>query len=268
MLRILLTILCALLFLLSVMTVTGDTPAHRWVTAPNAVMDEEEDLLYEVSWTVFKLGTIRLKSLPHRAMEATVNSYDGLPFVDLHAIYYTRMDSSFCSLASYSMEKKNDEWSGMEYVYDPAYERLIVEETLRKDRKSPPIQATVKDTINIPGLLFLDGLSIAYFPRALIHTTQTVTMPTLLYGKLGETTFHFHNRPTTESIDALDTPVRVIELTGTTTVEGIFGMTGEFVGWFSDDAASVPIKGKLKVLIGSVTIELMQWNRRGWVPPQ
>jgi hypothetical protein len=45
-------------------------------------------------------------------------------------------------------------------------------------------------------------------------------------------------------------------------------MTGDFVGWFSDDAAAVPIKGKLKVLLGNVTVELIRWNRKGWNPPQ
>jgi hypothetical protein len=44
-------------------------------------------------------------------------------------------------------------------------------------------------------------------------------------------------------------------------------MTGEFTGWFSDDEAAVPIKGKLNVLLGSVTVELIQWKRDSWSPP-
>jgi hypothetical protein len=49
---------------------------------------------------------------------------------------------------------------------------------------------------------------------------------------------------------------------------GIFGLTGGFEGWFSNDEARVPIMAKMKVLIGSVTIELMRWNRPGWTPPR
>jgi len=30
----------------------------------------------------------------------------------------------------------------------------------------------------------------------------------------------------------------------------------------------VPIKAKMKVLIGSVTVELMDYRRAGWVPPR
>ena len=47
----------------------------------------------------------------------------------------------------------------------------------------------------------------------------------------------------------------------------IFGLTGVFEGWFSDDAASVPISAKMHVLIGSVRIELLRWKRSNWTPP-
>ena len=93
-------------------------------------------------------------------------------------------------------------------------------------------------------------------------------MPTVLYGKVGTTTYRFTDDKTTESIDALENPVKVVEFEGTTTAVGIFGMTGDFTAWFSDDNAAVPIKGKLKVLLGNVTVELVKWNRKGWNPPQ
>jgi hypothetical protein len=59
----------------------------------------------------------------------------------------------------------------------------------------------------------------------------------------------------------------VVEVHGNTSAVGVFGMTGEFTGWFSDDEAAVPIKGELKVLLGTVTVELIGWKRSGWSPP-
>jgi len=244
------------------------SPGPLPVSPPeNNVIADGEDLVYEVSWAFVKLGTIRLKTHRDRTSEAYIHSYDGLPFVDLHSVHYTTLDSCFYSLASRSLEKKEDEWWGLEYRFDTARKRLYVEEVFKKDFASPPYRRDMRDTIQLSSMSFIDGLSIAYFPRAFLHTRQTLTVPTVLYGKLGETTFTFGGLPTTESIDALPYPVRVIEVPGTTTVQGIYGMTGNFTGWFSDDAAGVPIKGKLKVLIGSVTVELIQWNRKGWSPP-
>jgi hypothetical protein len=233
----------------------------------NAVIDTEEDLVYEVSWTFIKVGTVRLRTFPNYTARAYIDSYAGLPFVDLHSIHETVMDSSFFSRGSRSIEKRKDSWWGLNYVYDLGNKRLIVEETYQTDIQSPPYQRQVQDTLLLTGTAFLDGLSIGYYPRAMLHSAKTVDVPTVLYGKLGITTFHFAENRTTEPIDALDEPIRVIEVNGRTTVEGIFGMTGDFNGWFSDDSAAVPIKGKLKVLIGNVTVELIQWKRSGWSPP-
>jgi hypothetical protein len=45
-------------------------------------------------------------------------------------------------------------------------------------------------------------------------------------------------------------------------------LTGDFEGWFSNDEARVPILAKMKVILGSITIELMRWKRAGWTPPR
>jgi len=257
------------LFLLSVITLSGAPPEDLPLHPPeNSVISEGEYLVYEVSWTVFKLGTIRLWTHGDYTAEAYVDSYEGLPIVDLHSIHYTKMDSCFYSLASHSVEKHDDEWQGQEYRYDTARRCIYVEEICKKDLRSPPYKRETRDSVQLATKSFLDGVSIAFFPRGFLHAKRTLTIPTVLYGKLGETTFRFSEKPTTESIDADPQPVRVITVTGSTSAEGIYGMSGDFTGWFSDDEAGVPIKGKLQVLIGSVTVELIQWTRKGWTLPR
>ncbi|MBP1647756.1 MAG: hypothetical protein H6Q30_1201 [Bacteroidetes bacterium] len=232
------------------------------------IINEGEEYVYEVSWTVFKLGTIHLKVSPRYTVEARVNSYPSVPFVDLHSAHYSEMDSSFYSIGSHTAEKKETDWWGVNYIYDLPQRRLIIEETHQKDLESPPFSRQIKDTLGLPSVNFVDGLAIAFLPRLYIHSAQSMDVPTVLYGKIGTTTYDFTGYKTTEDIEALDDPVRVVEVNGTTTAVGIYGMTGDFTGWFSDDDAAVPIKGKLKVLIGSVTVELIKWNRKGWNPPQ
>lgn len=244
-----------------------ETPdAH--VLSSKTVIGDGEEYTYEVSWTVFKLGTIHLKVSPRYSVEARVNSYPSVPFVDLHSAHYSTMDTCFYSVASHTAEKKEADWWGLNYIYDLPRKRLIVEETHQKDPDTPPFSTQVKDTIALPSSQFVDGLAIAFLPRLYIHSETTVEVPTVLYGKVGTTTYRFTDNRTTQSIDAVENPVKVVEFEGTTTAVGIFGMTGDFTAWFSDDDAAVPIKGKLKVLLGSVTVELVKWNRKGWSPPQ
>ena len=262
----------SILVFLGVVGVAAMVPA-AFLSIPGEVVGTSvsqpgEQYTYEVSWTWFKLGTIRVQTLAGGRAEAHIDSYPNVPFVDLHSIHYTTMDSLFYSHASLSMEKDDSLWSGLDYVYDLPQKKLIVESiTMHSPADLPSVRA-IKDTLQLPSSEFLDGLSIAYFPRRFIHTDATMTVPTVLYGKLGQTTFGFHRKSTTQSIDALENPVKVVEIDGNTSAVGIYGMTGDFTGWFSDDSAAVPIKGKLKVLIGSVTIELVNWHRAGWSPPQ
>ena len=49
---------------------------------------------------------------------------------------------------------------------------------------------------------------------------------------------------------------------------GLYGLSGNFEGWFSNDEARVPIKAKMSVYIGSVVIELKSWKRPDWKPPK
>ena len=59
-----------------------------------------------------------------------------------------------------------------------------------------------------------------------------------------------------------------MRLDGSTDFISVFGLTGYFEGWFSNDEASIPIVAKMKVIIGNVTLKLKSWKRAGWNPPK
>ena len=234
---------------------------------PPAVFAEGEELVYEVAWTVFKIGTIRITSFGNHRAQASIDSYEDLPFVDLHSVYYTVMDSALFSLGSWSLDKSEGLWYGLNYVPDSSGVRVWVDEISTREPSQPPYRKERRDTLTLGSREFVDGLAIGFLPRMLIHTLQRADIPTVLDGKLGTTTYFFEGEKKQEAIDAVAEPVNVIVVHGSTSVVGVFGMTGEFTGWFSDDAAAVPIKGELKVLLGSVTVELIRWKRNGWSPP-
>jgi hypothetical protein len=177
------------------------------------------------------------------------------------------MDSSFFSRGSRSVEFREEAWWGLDYDYDLPARQLRVKETYQTALDSPLQVRGNIDTVALTDTNFVDGISIAFFPRARIHTRTPVSVPTVLYGKLGTTDFYFDGTKTTEDIDALDDPVRVVMVEGATSTVGVYGMTGAFTGWFTDDSAAVPIKGAVSVLLGDVDVELVQWKRNGWTPP-
>lgn len=239
------------------------------------VMVQGEELVYEVSWSFFKLGKIRVLILPPSSPNMGIayssvaysDSYD-LPFVDFHALSTSDMDSTLFTKGASLFEKKEDKWLRQNYFFTPSTRTYVTENSFVKDIRSQPTQRPTFDTLKLSYDHFQDGTSILYFARAHSHDQRAIAVPTLVRGKAGKTNFYFPAERTSETVDAVLYPIKVVEMEGKAEFEGIFGMTGEFTGWFSDDEASVPIKAKMKVILGSITLELKEWKRSGWLPPK
>jgi hypothetical protein len=116
--------------------------------------------------------------------------------------------------------------------------------------------------------LYQDGLSLFYMARVHVLTRQKMNIPTVVSEKTGTTFIDFRAERTHEDIDAVKYPVDLVRFEGEAGFVGIFGLTGAFEGWFSNDAARVPVIAKMKVLLGNVRLELMKWKRTGWSPPR
>ncbi|MEO8168189.1 MAG: DUF3108 domain-containing protein, partial [bacterium] len=153
------------------------------------------------------------------------------------------------------------------YYFTPSTRTYVTENAVVKDIHSAPLAPLTYDTLKLSYSRFQDGTSILYFARAHAYDLKPTSVATLVRGKAGITNFYFPGERTTETIDAVSHPIKVIQIEGKADFEGIFGLTGDFVGWFSDDAAAIPIKAKMKVILGSITLELKEWKRPGWSPP-
>jgi hypothetical protein len=251
-------------------------PEEQTATASNAlsVISDGEELVYEVSWWPFKLGQIRINTRVTHAADgslrptavAHIDSYGNLPFVDVHTVSETEMDSSLYSLDAKSVEKKGNEWWSLRHHFNPATKQLIIEDSWSKTPDSPPYKPPTFDTLVVHGEL-QDGLSILFYTRSRLHSKKSFRFPTIVYKKLGQTTLHFTDETSNVGIDAYPEPIATKGFTGLAEFEGLFGLSGEFEGWFSNDAAAVPIKAKLGVIVGKIDIELIEWKHSGWTPP-
>lgn len=228
-----------------------------------------EELTYNVSYAFISLGQIRLKILEKiiqdgKVMYKTIaymDSYKGLPFIDLHEIYESKINSN---VASYWFRARSKDGAKVKYVtYDFDYpnNKIYFEHGIWGKG-----MLDKRDTLKIDTLL-QDGLSLFYFARYNLLRNGTVRIPTVVVEQLSNTTINFSNRNESVNIDAVDYPVDVIEFDGRADFEGIYGFSGGFEGWFSNDEARVPILAKMKVIIGKVRIELISWKKKNWKPP-
>jgi hypothetical protein len=229
-----------------------------------------EELVYKVSYAFFSLGEIRMKVIDKvrsdekvvYRTQAIIDSYKGIPFVDLHEIYESKFNDS---IYSYWFRSRTIEKSNTRYVtYDFDYPKGKVYFELGKWEGGI---VDNRDTTSIDTYA-QDGLSLFYFARQNLYKGSVVNIPTIVNEKVANTTISFLKKRESVEIDVVDYPVDVIAFDGKADFEGVFGFSGKFEGWFSNDNERVPILAKMKVLIGKVRIELIKWTKKNWKPPQ
>lgn len=234
-----------------------------------------EELLYEVSWWKFKLGTIRTKVLrvtktgnsvqTHAAVY--IDSYSWIPFVSLHTVFDVLMDESCYSVVATSLMQEDGRWALVRYRYNRIENLLCIDRGYRREIGDTSTIIERIDTLSIHPQT-QDGLSLVYFARKSLRSNRTIIVPTIADSLVGRTVLNFSNKRTSIRIDAVNYPVDVVEFDGRAEFKGIFGLSGNFTGWFSNDDATVPISARLNVTLGAVTIELKEWHRQGWQPPE
>lgn len=240
---------------------------------PNlAVFSEGERLEYEVSYLAIKLGSIvtrvlDIDTLRDRILYRTdcfIRTYKGVPFVTMRTRFQSTITDSISS-ASFSTK----EWIAdtthkyINYTYHRGTGNVYISERIG----NRPVPQNY-DTLSLEGKRWQDGLSLFFYARVFAHIHASVHAPVLIYRSKANTYIRFGVENEAQEIDAVNYPVSTVKLDGETGFTGIFGLTGGFEGWFSRDRAAIPITAKMHVIIGSVRVELIKWNRKDWSPPR
>lgn len=228
-----------------------------------------EELVYNVRYGFIDLGQVRIWTADKERKgdyvayysKALIDSYKGVPFVDLHAIYESWIDTAVFSRAFVGKSREDDMWDFTRFGFQYDDKRVFVE------RGTRDTVVERRDTMKVQGL-YQDGLSLFFYARDQLFSGKRMNVPTMIQDKQVSTYIDFTGEHTSVEVDAIQYPVDVVAFEGEANFVGIFGLTGGFEGWFSNDEARVPILAKMKVIIGSVTIELMRWKRLGWTPPR
>lgn len=228
-----------------------------------------EEITYVVKYLSFEIGELKIKVQKQQVIGsdtiysaiAYINSYSGIPFVDLHQIYETKFDTKQISHYFKGTILSNDT-TFTKYDFDRNKKKIhIVKGRERTNQIWTDSTTDYKHD-------YQDGLSLFYFARMRTGKQKTVNVPVFINEKYEKTYINFYKEVEDMDIDAVDYDIACVRLDGETEFRGIFGLTGYFEGWFSNDEFAVPIVAKMSVIIGSVTLELKKWNKKGWKPPK
>lgn len=223
-----------------------------------------EELIYEVKYLFFKLGQIKFRVVDKfiengrefYKVKIKIDSYS-VPFVDIHADFEAIFDSKFVAREYHGEQREKKYYQIVKYKLDESYPAYIVEKSYHDFRNNT--KGIKIDTVKI-STMYCDGPSIFYYARSNARFSKTIVLPTFIEGVKGVTLINFGKKKTKVKIEAIDEPIDAYEIDGKANYIGFFGLTGDFVGWVSADEKAIPLRGKLKVLLGSVVVELKSWN--------
>lgn len=268
-----LTLVAVSFLVLAMTTKTASFEASSVFEAPaSSVLQVGEVLEYNVGYAIFHLGRIIVKivdrferhgRIVYKA-RAIIDSAPGLPFVNLHIRFESEFDEELYSY-SWTAEDSSTETIVRRIDFDYDSSRVFV----TKGKKQPDGTVAVEkiDTVRITEKC-QDGFSLFYFARNNVRKKQQMNVPTFIEKEQVNTFFNFTNELSDEDIDSVKYPIEVVKFDGRADFVGVFGLTGGFRGWFSNDEAGIPIVARMNVILGSIKVELDRWYRPGWVAPK
>jgi hypothetical protein len=229
-----------------------------------------EELTYRVSYMGITLGSIKtlvepwttLNGKKSAKVKVFIESSPNIPFVSLNSVYESWMDESATFSYKFNANTRIDDntWEFDQYLFDYD-EGVITAEKYRNRQKVKTLEFRSKKRFN-------DGSSILFAARRLVTSKKTYRIPSLIMDDTVSTVCNFLARPENIKLDAAGYSVKCLYFNGEANWTGIYGLTGRFEGWFSDDEARIPIRAYMKVYVGSVTLELQSWKRGTWQPPR
>lgn len=254
--------------------VTNGMQQSGWtVGKSDSVMQIGEVLSFEASYLFFKIGSVKMEVLGKTTYDgvqayhvrAYIDSYSGIPFVNLHAVYNTYQDAkTFMCLSTDNIQK--DGKDSMYTSYDFEFARKILDWRLYKN-------GVRIDSARVPlEKNYTDGVSFFYYLRELSRKADGVrtsySIPIVVDTVRSSVNLTINEKKEKCKVEAYKYPLESYKMSGHINFTGFFGVTGNFTGWMSADSAEVPLKADVSVILGSVVVSLKEAHRVGWIPPR
>lgn len=233
------------------------------------VMSDGEELYYEVFYAYINIGWVKFYTervtgkSNYYITYAKLKSNEAIPFVKVDYEFRSEFEISDNAPKPYkfiSYEYSDGKKSMLEYTfrYDSGYVSVIKKGFDGKTEIDKKLYSSV---------VYQDGLSIFYLARLGSFSNSSRYVPVLMHSDSSGMRINFTTARKKISISEWDDAVSSVYIDGFAYFTAVFGLTGEFEGWFSNDEARVPLKARLKVNIGNISLELKSWKRNNWNPP-
>ncbi|HEY9166671.1 MAG TPA: DUF3108 domain-containing protein [Candidatus Kryptonia bacterium] len=239
----------------------------------NPAVQIDEDMTFEASYLVFKVGSVRFQvlgktkydSLPSYRLRAYIDSYSGFPFVDFHSVYDTYADENtlYCLYNSRS-QKDGQSWVYTTTRFQPDHGIIIWDQT-RDGKFIREVELPLETN-------YTNGVSFIYYLRNMCLRAEgrqtALDIPIIDDTVRSSVKLVIDEKREPCTVAAFGYPVDSYRLSGHINFIGTFGITGDFVGWMAADSTALPLRADVKVFLGKVVVQLKEVKRAGGIPPR
>ncbi len=226
----------------------------RWVIG--------EELTYKVKYGFLRLGTLTMQVVDSVRMDEqkvykTMVHIDSNPmifFVNMHSVYESYINENFYPHLFLADEKIDGKYYKTRYRFDYLNKLIDVKMTDLEDTSKIIIKKIPLDE------KMQDGMSLIFYARGNVHLAKEETLTAFYEAKKGKIFIRFKGKGDAMKIDALESSQQCYAVDGQANIKAIAGFGGKYEGWFATDPQAPPLKAKLKVFIGYVTVELEAWK--------
>lgn len=210
---------------------TGTMAGFGWQNADaDSVLEVNEEITYEAGYLFFKIGAVKFQVLgktvydnvPAYKLRADIDSYSGIPFVNLHAVYETIADAkTLTCLSTSNSVKDGNNWIYTSYHFD--FGKKIVEWRQSENGK-------LLKQVDYPlDKSYTDGLSFFYYLREANKKADgektNLSIPIVIDTVRSSIDLTINEKKESCDVTAYDFPLESYRMSGHMNFIGFFGVT-------------------------------------------
>lgn len=246
---------------------TGSLAQHNEYTireegSPTAreVLSWHEVFTYEVRYSFFNLGTVRIEVTdtlyhgePAWHLSGVITSNPGIPFVGKEENHYNSIftidDGRPRERVYWKDNVDEQQFNEDRYVYNYDLKKVFA---FRKGEATDTLDLEQPAT---------SGPLIFLFSR--LHAGQHIDSRLYIYldEEQGHIDMEYTHRQDDREYAPFQYPVDAYYATGHADIDGPFGFSGNFKAWFANDDLRIPLEAHVKVWLGNVKVRLIEYNK-------
>jgi tetratricopeptide (TPR) repeat protein len=222
----------------------------------NYKIDPAEQLDYKVKYGFITLGWLKIRingvlNINGREVYHLIFYVDSNPafsfLISLHSIYESYIDAETLNSLQTRLYTPDHEIYFSSIYYFDYNKNHFNAQIIRRDGRFELIEKNLPSSAQ-------DGTSLLFLARGLVSNKMSGTTVVVVDEKYKYAHIQYSNE--TEKMKVQGKDINAVKIYARADFSGVAGMTGDAWGWFSPDKSSVPLVGKIKIIVGSITIKL------------